>query len=290
MSRSANAHSMRIAERAATVWYGKAAHIAQRHEIAIGVVASASLIRMDHRNTATAVAAWEALDGNAIRDSFDRIWTYRWLEQPYLVHAARLLRDWISEDHASQTWAAARALMIAVLEEGILELTGSEDPAQRCDADVLGAVVTHMRAGKARTVLGEHHTPPDIAATLAAILAGGQLEKLPAAGSSFADICAGTGGLLRATADRIRQLGGDPADYRWHVNDLDPLAAACSAVNAITWGLGNHVLVSCADALVDGNCTEREIPVREAALAHHARVVRDATRLATALQLTKEVA
>ncbi|MFD0576134.1 N-6 DNA methylase [Dactylosporangium darangshiense] len=68
-------------------------------------------------------------------------------------------------------------------------------------------------------------------------------------GQSIADPAAGTGIMLWAAAHILRQHGKDPADYHWYANDIDPLAAACLAVNAHLWALGPNVLIGCADGL-----------------------------------------
>jgi hypothetical protein len=41
----------------------------------------------------------------------------------------------------------------------------------------------------------------------------------------------------------------DPAAITWYANDIDPIAAACLAVNAQLWGLGPRVVIGCGDGL-----------------------------------------
>ncbi|GDY49387.1 hypothetical protein SVIO_000100 [Streptomyces violaceusniger] len=53
------------------------------------------------------------------------------------------------------------------------------------------------------------------------------LEDEPRPEQWFDDPAAGTGGLLRATAQRLRETGRDPGDFGWALNDVDPIASAC---------------------------------------------------------------
>ncbi|MEU6562524.1 hypothetical protein [Nocardia nova] len=290
MSHAATEHSHRIAELASSLWYRYAPHVSQRHDIAIGTVAAASLIRMPHNDGQAVAARWEDSDDEQLIRQLNRVWSFRWLEDPYLWHAASAVRTWIDEPHDSETLRAVRILMAEVLRAGILDLTGSLVPIERTAADVLGAVLTYMRADQSRRALGEHHTPPDYADTLIAALLGGTwmgpdaVAELPTSGAGICDPCAGTGGLIRSTARSIYQLGGNPSDYRWFMNDLDPLAAACSAVNAMTWGLSPYAVVSCADILADAQAIEKQIPVRLTVL-HHQRETRVAAELLARVQM-----
>jgi hypothetical protein len=79
----------------------------------------------------------------------------------------------------------------------------------------------------------------------------------PKKGASFNEPAGGTGGMFRALAQHLRNLHLDPADYKWAINDIDPLAAAGAAVNAIVWGLGPNVLVSCGDTLAQGDLPDQ---------------------------------
>lgn len=139
----------------------------------------------------------------------------------------------------------------AALTGGLLHLTSSSpDFGGNSDADVLGAVITVMRAHGARDALAEFHTPPELTELMARMLL---TDKTPTPGMKFNDPCSGTGGMYRAAAQHLRDRGLNPHDFGWAMTDVDPLAAAGAAVNAILWDLGPHVLVACTDTLTEGD-------------------------------------
>lgn len=243
-----------------------------------------TMIRMDRADGASVAALWEKLSDEDLVSKMRRIWAMRWLEQPYLVETAGILHRWLEDELNPRTLAAVRRVVVTVLRAGLLDVTGSEDPARRCDDDVLGVVLTLMRAAGARAALGELHTPPDVAELIACI-AGPKnaTSELPPRGETIADPAAGTGGLIRAAAESIRRLGGDPAEYGWFLCDINPLAAACSAANAITWGLGIDVLVHCGDTLAEGDGYSAAAEARARVLEHYRAVVRTAQLAALAI-------
>jgi hypothetical protein len=58
--------------------------------------------------------------------------------------------------------------------------------------------------------------------------------------------------VVRGTCGRHRRdvlRGTDPADFIWYANDIDPLAAACLAVNVHWWGLSRRAVSGCYDGL-----------------------------------------
>ncbi|WP_373298070.1 N-6 DNA methylase [Streptomyces abikoensis] len=60
--------------------------------------------------------------------------------------------------------------------------------------------------------------------------------KEPRPGEHVHEPACGSGGLLRAAAQGMRERGLDPASVHWSGVDIDQIAAACTAVNAIVWG------------------------------------------------------
>ncbi|WP_240509214.1 hypothetical protein [Streptomyces agglomeratus] len=68
-------------------------------------------------------------------------------------------------------------------------------------------------------------------------------------GELMLEPAAGTGTMARSAAATMRFFGTDPTACRWWLNDIDPLNAACCAVNAQLWRLGRQMTVSCGDAL-----------------------------------------
>ena len=77
-------------------------------------------------------------------------------------------------------------------------------------------------------------------------------------------------------------LGGEPADYRWELTDLNYLSVACAAANALAWQLGDQVLVYRADTLSPVDSRGAAVEHRAGVLEHHSTVVRVA-RLAAML-------
>ncbi|MBF6333663.1 N-6 DNA methylase [Nocardia transvalensis] len=270
MSSSKALIARRIAEAVSAAWYS-ATPCAERIDIPLGAVAALALIQpLDHAKAQAMAATLRATGEPELLRELERLWDLVWvMGNPYLVTVAAPVHDWIRENPDSQTIAAVRSVMTAALDTGIHELTGDMDPAHRSDADLLGEVLTALRAPGARKGIGEYHTPPDIA-ELAARMVFQSEGGLREPGTSVLDCAVGTGDLIRGAAQAIRAAGGNPADYRWVLGDINPLAAAACAVNAFVWGLGPDVLIYCADSLADPTAPEREAEHRHAVLAHYA--------------------
>lgn len=205
------------------------------------------------------------LDRDALLTAFRETWGYLWLAHPYLVDAAGPLHQWLDNDVPDETVTAVRAIIAAVTR------AGTPHDAELA-VDILGFLVTDLRPAVARQRLGEFYTPPQVAEVMAAMT----IPTLPPAGQRFTDPTAGTGGLLAATANRIRALGGDPADYQWEMVDLNYLSVACAAANALAWRLGDQVLVYQADTLSPVDSRGDAIAHRAGVLEHHRTVVRTA--------------
>ena len=66
---------------------------------------------------------------------------------------------------------------------------------------------------------------------------------------------------------------GESADYVWRMADIDPMATACAAVNAMVWNLGREVYIFCGDSLLHGDTFELAAKHRaEATQAWHEAV------------------
>lgn len=285
-----NEQAQRIAEAVASAWYGNANHATERLDIALGALASAALIRMDVSAGHALADRWEQLDDQQLLEKLGQVWALTWISDPYLIEIACPLHDWISENPDTELLSAARRVISTALRTGLLEQTGHDNPALRDKADVLGTTLTHMRATGARAALGEYHTPPDIAQLIASNLLHETSDTLPEQGKGFADHIAGTGGLLRVTALSIRHMGGEPSHYRWFMQEINPISAACAAVNAIIWGLGPNVLVYCGNTLTEPDGAQQAATTRRDVLEHHAGIVRAARLLAATRSLTNETA
>lgn len=203
-------------------------------------------------------------------------WARTWLNHPYLVQVASPLHRWLDDEVSDETVRAIRAVLDAAYHAGLPHLVDRRHGVPA--VDVLGFLITELRPARARQHLGEFYTPPEVADLMAALT----MPELPAPGRLFADPTAGTGGLLAATANRIRGLGGDPANYGWELADINHLSVACAAANAILWGLGDNVLVYRADTLAPGDHRGDAVTMRSEVLEHHRTVVR-AARLAALL-------
>ncbi|GEM_PF-1051930 len=201
-------------------------------------------------------------------------WARVWLDHPYLVQIASPLHRWLDVEVSDETVRAIRAVLDAAYHAGLPHLVDRRRGVPA--VDVLGFLVTELRPAQARQLLGEFYTPPEVADVMAALT----MPELPAPGRLFTDPTAGTGGLLAATANRIRALGGDPANYGWELADINHLSVACAAANAIFWGLGDNVLVYRADTLAPGDHRAEAVTMRSEVLEHHRTVVRAARLVA----------
>lgn len=261
--------SQAIAEAVSEAWHGH--HGSGRIEIPVGTVAALALMRP--APGADVAGHLMAMDGPALLRTLRLIWGTYWSIDPYLIDEARHLHGWIEEDPSEQTVKAVRAVAKAAIMRGLLDVTGHQDPELRAEEDVLGYVLTELRSHGARKGLGEYHTPPDVADMMARLMLSGDL---PGPGAAFDEPAAGTGGLLRSLAQAIRANGGHPHDYVWSMSDVDPISAACCAVNAIVWGLGPNVLVHCGDTLREGDGPARAFERRRDVWAHHDRLLESA--------------
>ncbi|SEU47829.1 DNA methyltransferase family protein [Nonomuraea wenchangensis] len=239
----------KLAEKIAAAWH--ASNISEAIAVPLGVTATLALLGQQDLHEGRDVAQHVlGLDAAALYGFLRRLWAHAWLYDPYLVSCCRPLAAWLdAEEPADELLRAIHAVARSAVTGGLLGLTGHPDPVERCHYDALGALLTVLRSPGDRHALAEHHSPPDLTALLVQLA----LLETPAAGRSFDDCAAGTGGMIRAAALMLRLSGADPADYRWSMGDLDPLAAACCAVNAMIWGLGSHVLIFCGDTLASGN-------------------------------------
>ncbi|MFE3577974.1 N-6 DNA methylase [Streptomyces vinaceus] len=239
-----------IAEAVEAAWYG--AHGGNRLEIPAGVVAALALWPLRGPDAPLAAHWWLGLNDEDFLAALRECWARWWIQRPDLIDRATTLHRWLADEHPEPNRIrAVRAVARAALTGGLLHLTSTApDFGGNADADVLGAVITVMRAHGARDALAEFHTPPELSELMARMLLTDR-ELTP--GTKFNDPCSGTGGMYRAAAAHLRDRGLNPCDFGWAMTDVDPLAAAGAAVNAILWDLGPHVLVACADTLTEGD-------------------------------------
>ncbi|WP_055531315.1 N-6 DNA methylase, partial [Streptomyces graminilatus] len=191
----------------------------------------------------------------------------QWNLRPGLMDAARPLFAWTEEDLNSTVLDGVRAVTRAALRHGVLDHTGDSDASERSRIDLMSWVITSLRHHHSRRSMGEYHTPPMISDLMAAMADADDTDVAVAQGEWFIEPTAGTGGLFRSTAQKLRRAGRDPADFGWVMLELDPLAAAGAAVNAIVWGLGRRAVVGCGDVLACAALDQK-------ALAHDRDLVR----------------
>lgn len=251
-----------IAEAAADAWYRS--YGPHNTEAMIGTIAALALD-----------AAVAEKPGSAYRERIRaacrtdaggwlaRFWAAAWIVRPDLVSVAAPLYQWLEGDTRVAVLEAAAAAADAAIAAGVLEFGAR----MRHDADVLGLMVQQVHSRSAARATGTFHSPPEIGALMTRMITGGR-QIMP--GHAFADECAGTGEMARAAAERLREQGADPAGQRWFLNDRDPVAAACAAVNAWLWDLGPHVTIGRADILLDPHW-----PLAAALDAAEARAHRD---------------
>ncbi|MEU6475364.1 N-6 DNA methylase [Streptomyces sp. NPDC047017] len=252
-----DATAFKIAEAVSYAW--NQAHAGADIAVPVGVVAALALWPLRGPDAYLAADWWLGLNDADLLTAFRECWARWWILRPDLIDRATPLHKWLDdEDPHPNRAAAVRAVVTAALTRGLLHLTSNGDPYFNSTTDVIGPLFTQMRSAGARDSLAEVYTPSSVAEMLARIVLDGPLEP----GMKWHDPAGGTGTMYRATAQVLRERGLDPHDFGWSLNDIDELAAAGAAVNAILWDLGPHVLIACGDTLAEGDLIQRA--VREA--------------------------
>ncbi|WP_327349621.1 N-6 DNA methylase [Streptomyces sp. NBC_01321] len=239
-----------------------------RMDIPVSIVAALALFPVKGRTAdvtriISTCTDWELLQG------YREIYAATWSRRPDLGARMAPLMGWLTEDDVEEKAYAVRRVTDTALKYGVLQMTGDPDPWCRSDTDLMSWTITSLRSHGARQGLGEYHTPPELCDMMARVL----VDEPPEKGKWFHDPAGGTGGMFRALAQHLRHLHVDPADYRWAINDLDPLAAASAAVNAIVWGLGPNVVVSCGDALRQGDVVDQALRERAVLIEERDEIV-----------------
>ncbi|MGW1064334.1 N-6 DNA methylase [Streptomyces aureus] len=228
-------------------------------EVPIGTVATLALWPLRGPDAYLGADWWLSLDDADLLTAFHECWARWWIMRPDLIDRATPLHKWLQDDNPRPTRArAVRAVVEAALTRGLLHLTSSSDAYYRSTTDVIGTLLSVMRSQGAHDALAEVHTPPEVAELMARMMLDDSIKP----GMKFDEPTGGTGAMYRAAAQVMREKGLDPHEFGWSLNDIDELAAAGAAVNAIIWDLGPHVLIACGDTLHDGNLAAKA--VREA--------------------------
>ncbi|MFI1100221.1 N-6 DNA methylase [Streptomyces melanogenes] len=247
-------------------------------EVPMGVVATLALWPLRGPDAYLAADWWLSLNDTQLLTAFRECWARWWTLRPDLIDRATPLHKWVDdEDPTPKRARAVRAVVNAALTRGLLHLTSSDDPYLRSATDVMGALLTVLRSQGAQDALAEFHTPPEVAELMARMVLD---DMPPRPGMTFDEPTGGTGGMYRATVQVMRDRNIDPHDFGWSLADIDELAAAGAAINAILWDLGPHVLIACGDTLQEGNLTARAAQEARESLERHARLHSQAAFLA----------
>ncbi|WP_030841717.1 N-6 DNA methylase [Streptomyces sp. NRRL S-475] len=247
-------HAHAIADAAHAWWTSNRGGTGDR-AIAVGTLAALALCAPSRPDGPDYGPLLLPLDDEQLVDTLRAGWNSFWTYDPDLTEAARPLHDWLSHPTDSDVRDLADYARILV-RAGLLEYCS--DTARAESDDVLGLLITRMRSYSERQSTGEFFTPAAAANNVGDILLS--TDRRP--GDLLLEPAAGTGTMTRAAAATMRYFGADPAEYRWWLNDLDPLNAACCAVNAQLWRLGQHVTVSCGDALKHPRLLEQAVQGR----------------------------
>ncbi|MEV0735406.1 N-6 DNA methylase [Streptomyces sp. NPDC050549] len=273
-------HAGQVADNAINAWcshYG-----GNRIDVPLGTIAALTFFREP------LIGDWLlTLEPAQFPPLLREIWGVQWMAHPDLIEVARPLHDWLEEEPDEYQLRAVQAVVHTAVHNGLFSLTARDDPYYRSEADVLSPLLTGLRHKSDKKWRGEYHTPPCITDLMARVLVDGNRFE---PGMSVREPAIGSGGMFRSVAQQMRELGLDPHDFSWFGNDIDPLATACAAVNAIVWDLGPKVAIWCANTFADADGgLDKALAERAAVIRHRNAVVKQALferrsrRLLTAL-------
>ncbi|MBT2390716.1 N-6 DNA methylase [Streptomyces sp. ISL-1] len=243
--RDPHEHARKIAENAIDAWYQN--HGGNSIDVPIGTIAAIALLRQPE-DVGNGLADWILQrQPHELPQLFKEIYLGHWIKRPDLINRAIRLHDWAwNPNPDTQQIRAVHAVTHRAINQGLLDLTGHDDPHMRAEADVLSPLLTGLRHKSDKKWRGEYHTPACVTDLLANMLVD---KDFGGPNKSIWEPAVGSGTMFRSTAQRLRDLGLNPHNYRWYGNDIDALSAACAAVNAIIWDLGPQCLIGCADSL-----------------------------------------
>jgi hypothetical protein len=260
-------HAGQVADSVITAWFSH--YGGNRMDVPLGTVAALILFREP------LIGDWLlTLEPAQLPSLLREIWGVQWMSRPDLIEVARPLHNWVEEDPDQHQLRAVQAVIHTAVRNGLFDLTARDDPYYRSEADVLSPLLTGLRHKSDTKWRGEYHTPPCITDLMARVLVDSNRGE---AGMSVREPAVGSGGMFRSVAQQMRELGLDPHDFYWFGNDIDPLATACAAVNAIVWDLGPKVAVWCANTFADHDGgLEKALAERAAVIKHRNAIVEQA--------------
>ncbi|MDQ8707842.1 N-6 DNA methylase [Streptomyces sp. LHD-70] len=262
-----NRFAHEIADNVIAAWYSH--HGGSRMEIPIGTLAALSFFREP------LISDWLlTLEPKQLPALLREIWGVQWLHRPDLIEVARPLHDWVEEEPDEQQLRAVQAVIHTSIYNGLFDLTAQEDASARSAADVLGPLLTGLRHKTDKKWNGEYHTPACVSDLMARIV----LDKQNCRPDMVIwEPAIGSGGMFRSAVEHLRELGLNPHDFRWYGNDIDRLAAACAAVNAIQWDLGPKTAIWCGNTLASSDSgITKALEERAAVIRHRNAVVEEA--------------
>ncbi len=243
--RNPDRHAVVIAQAVDVAW-NKSNHSGRR-DVALSVVSSLALLNQRNPNSSDLTEQLCAQSAEEFTRTLREIYTAVINSRPDLTHLIFPLMQWIFDDPEPALQHAAKQVADAALHARQLDLTGTE---RRYDTDLLGVVLTLLKPDSAGKANAQIYTPMPLADTMARMTP-------PEEHSSVCDPAVGTGGLLRAAAQAMRELDRNPTTVTWYGADVDDLAIAACAVNSLIWGLGPYIFLCVANTLSEGDWARR---------------------------------
>ncbi|GGL03590.1 N-6 DNA methylase [Streptomyces flaveus] len=261
-------HANKIAENVMSAWFST--YGGNRMDVPLGTVAALCFFREP------LIADWLlTLEPAHFPPLLREIWGVQWSVRPDLIEVARPLHAWVEENPDDYQLRAVQAVVHAAVNTGLLDITAEDDPYLRSRADILSPLLTGLRHKSDKKWRGEYHTPPCITDLMAHVLVD---DDICGPGMSVREPAIGSGGMFRSVAQRMRELALNPHDYAWFGNDIDHLATACAAVNAIIWDLGPKTVIWHGDSLATEDAGLAEALKERTAIIRHRNAVVEQAR------------
>lgn len=201
------------------------------------------------------------IDRDTIGALLLHIWTAFTVIRPELSIRLAPFAAWLDSPTATRL-DGARATLRAAVHAGVLDLASDRDAIR--EVDLLGRVYQELQKPGRKKAHGEFYTPEPVARFKAEKILEG-IEP-----GTVTDPFAGTGGLLRAAAQVLRERGTDPRTVEWRAADINPVAVSALAVNAYLWDLGHQVVIGRANTTAEPDWETRAAREQRSALEQHA--------------------
>ncbi|UJW32614.1 SAM-dependent methyltransferase [Saccharothrix sp. AJ9571] len=244
------AHARKIAEAVEAAWHS--AHGTGRLDVPVSAVATIAALPQKDSQGNDVVASMGAWNTDGFIEYARHTWRSIIRARPETTHLLYPLIAWLFDNAETAVHPHAQAVAQAALRTSQPDLTGTD---RRFETDLLGNVLMGLRSKSALQARGQFYTPGDVAKLIARM---SDLEGR----STILEPMMGTGGMLRAAAEVLRERGHDPRSVQWVGCDLDELAVACATVNSMIWGLGTDIVFHAGNALTP-NWQSRALAQRE---------------------------